>query len=195
MMAGTLAITGVGIRCGCWFGFAGFYSKDAIIEAAFARGTDAGGIAFAVGVFAALADQLLLVAADVPDLLRQAALGGVRAYPACGPRCRPSRSRRPTRMRGHEHRTPTIRSPTCRTRHRRLSSARKPVDDAGPAGVLSIGAMFAGFVFHDAFIDAENGAHFWQGSIAFDEHLMHAMHEVPLWVKLLAGDRDADRLR
>ena len=52
MMMGTLAITGVGIY---WLhaGFAGFHSKDAIIEAAFANGGQAGGIAFAVGVFAA----------------------------------------------------------------------------------------------------------------------------------------------
>ena len=27
---------------------------------------------------------------------------------------------------------------------------------------------------------------FWRGSIAFDTNLMHAMHEVPLWVKLSA---------
>ena len=33
------------------------------------------------------ADQLLLVAAGVPDLLRRPALGGVRAYPARGARC------------------------------------------------------------------------------------------------------------
>src|SRR3546814_9487218 len=36
MMAGTLAITGVGIIN--IFGFAGFYSKDAILEAAYASG-------------------------------------------------------------------------------------------------------------------------------------------------------------
>ena len=52
MMAGTLAITGVGIAG--VFGFAGFYSKDAIIEAAYASGTTMGGFAFWVGVFAAL---------------------------------------------------------------------------------------------------------------------------------------------
>src|SRR3546814_5417596 len=40
MTAGTLAITGVGV-IGV-FGFAGFYSKDAIIEAAFAAGGQAG---------------------------------------------------------------------------------------------------------------------------------------------------------
>jgi NADH-quinone oxidoreductase subunit L len=51
MMIGTLAITGVGIIQVAGlpsFGFAGFFSKDAIIESAFASGTDAGGIAFAI---------------------------------------------------------------------------------------------------------------------------------------------------
>jgi NADH-quinone oxidoreductase subunit L len=50
--------------------------------------------------------------------------------------------------------------------------------------VLALGAVFAGFIFHHQFVDAEHGLEFWKGSIAFDTHLMHAMHEVPLWVKL-----------
>src|SRR5690606_35579817 len=52
MLAGTLAITGVGL-VGV-FGFAGFYSKDAIIEAAFASGTEVGRFGFWAGVIAAL---------------------------------------------------------------------------------------------------------------------------------------------
>ena len=55
-----------------------------------------------------------------------------------------------------------------------------------PLLLLSIGAIFAGYVFTNAFIGVEDGADFWKGSIAFNEHLMHAMHEVPLWVKLSA---------
>jgi NADH-quinone oxidoreductase subunit L len=51
-----------------------------------------------------------------------------------------------------------------------------------PLGVLSLGAVFAGFLFHHSFISAGDGE-FWKGSIAFTEHLIHAMHEVPLWVK------------
>src|SRR5512139_1039065 len=43
MMAGTPAITGVGVLG--VFGFAGFYSKDSILEAAFASGTEIGGFA------------------------------------------------------------------------------------------------------------------------------------------------------
>ena len=56
-----------------------------------------------------------------------------------------------------------------------------------PLGVLSIGAIFAGLLFHGPFIEAEEGAHFWGASIAFDTHLAHAIHEVPLWVKLAPG--------
>src|SRR5688500_13119707 len=52
MLAGTLAITGVGVLG--VFGFAGFYSKDAILEAAFASGSEVGRTAFWFGAFAAL---------------------------------------------------------------------------------------------------------------------------------------------
>ncbi|RYH12346.1 NADH-quinone oxidoreductase subunit L [Tropicimonas sp. IMCC6043] len=53
MMVGTLAITGVGIPL-TGIGFAGFLSKDAIIESAWAGGTTAAGFAFWSLVIAAL---------------------------------------------------------------------------------------------------------------------------------------------
>ncbi|MBS8226521.1 NADH-quinone oxidoreductase subunit L [Vannielia litorea] len=52
MMIGTLAITGVGIPL-TYIGFAGFLSKDAIIESAFAAGTPAGQLGFWLLVIAA----------------------------------------------------------------------------------------------------------------------------------------------
>lgn len=52
-----------------------------------------------------------------------------------------------------------------------------------PLAVLSLGAIFAGFIWAPYFLDSHHGAAFWAGSIAFNEHLMHAMHEVPWWVK------------
>ncbi len=52
MMIGTLAITGVGIPLTGWIGFAGFASKDAVIESAFVG--SAGGYAFWMLVIAAL---------------------------------------------------------------------------------------------------------------------------------------------
>ena len=56
MIVGTLAITGIGIPGSYTFGFAGFFSKDAIIEAAFdARGgSNAAIFAFWIGITAAL---------------------------------------------------------------------------------------------------------------------------------------------
>jgi len=52
-----------------------------------------------------------------------------------------------------------------------------------PLGVLTLGAVFAGWVFSHAYLDS---AEFWGSSIFYNEHLMHAMHDVPLWVKLSA---------
>ncbi len=52
-----------------------------------------------------------------------------------------------------------------------------------PLAVLSVGAVFAGYAFTHNFLDSES---FWAGSLSYDGHLMHAMHEVPLLVKLSA---------
>jgi len=52
-----------------------------------------------------------------------------------------------------------------------------------PLILLSLGAVFAGFLFNHSFIQPEGGPEFWRGSVAFSEHLAHAMHEVPAWVK------------
>src|SRR5687767_6099528 len=46
MIIGTLALTGVGIPGTEWFGFAGFFSKDSIIEAAYAVGGNTGAFTF-----------------------------------------------------------------------------------------------------------------------------------------------------
>jgi NADH-quinone oxidoreductase subunit L len=63
MVIGTLSLTGVGIPFGAFgmqgfpfdlFGTAGFYSKDAIIETAYAAGTSVGTYAFIMGLTAAL---------------------------------------------------------------------------------------------------------------------------------------------
>ena len=68
MMIGTLAITGVGIPLTGWIGFAGFASKDAVIESAFV-GTQ-GGYGFLDAGCGGSLHFVLLVASDVPDLLR-----------------------------------------------------------------------------------------------------------------------------
>ncbi|WP_417594456.1 NADH-quinone oxidoreductase subunit L [Parasphingorhabdus sp.] len=161
MMAGTLAITGVGIY---WLhaGFAGFHSKDAIIEAAFASGSEAGQFAFFIGVLAAL-----LTSFYSWRLMFLTFWGKPRWIQS-------------EHIQHSVHKTPEEAGADQTGGYHPHES---PLSMLIPLGVLSVGAVFAGFVFSHAFID--DGA-FWNGSIAYDAGLMHAMHEVPLWVKLSA---------
>jgi NADH-quinone oxidoreductase subunit L len=173
MMAGTLAITGVGI-VGVG-GFAGFYSKDAIIEAAFASGSTYHMYGFAIGVIAAL-----LTSFYSWRLMFLTFFGKPRWV-------------------GSEH----IQHAVHDDHHHGDDHAHhgghgdhgdgtagyhpheSPLPMLIPLGVLTLGALFAGFLFHGGFIEAETGKEFWANStLYFNEHLMHAMHEVPLWVKL-----------
>ena len=171
MMAGTLAITGVGIAG--LFGFAGFYSKDAIIEAAFASGTSSGYVAFAVAVFAALLTSfyswrlIFLTFYGKPrwsqsEHIQHAAHGEGHGH-------------------GHDQHHPAHDDGTAG-----YHPHESPWSMLTPLAVLTSGAVLAGFAFHENFLSAELGAQFWQGSLAFNEHLMHKMHEVPLLVKLSA---------
>ena len=159
MLAGTLAITGVGVLG--VFGFAGFYSKDAIIEAAYARGGDHGLIAFAVAVFAAL-----LTSFYSWRLMFLTFWG------------------KPRWDQSHHitHGHPATSEDGTAGYHPHES----PMSMLVPLGLLGLGAVFAGVAFHHNFLDAEHGVEFWKGSLSFDTHLMHAMHEVPMLVKLSA---------
>ncbi len=177
MMAGTLAITGVGV-IGV-FGFAGFYSKDAIIEAAFATGTEAGGVAFAVAVFAALLTsfyswRLIFLTFYGKPRWSQSEHIQHAAHDAHG---------HDDHAHGHDDHHAHAQDDDGTLGYHPHES---PLPMLVPLAVLTIGAVFAGYGFHHAFIGAEEGAAFWQGSLAFDAHLMHAMHEVPLLVKLSA---------
>jgi len=197
MLAGTLAITGVGIiQIGGFagFGFAGFYSKDAILESAFMSGTTTGGFAFTVGIFAAFLTSFYswrLMFLTFWGKPRWAASGHIQhalndAHHA----------------RNHDHQAdpqPEDEHAGHDTRPGEAGADAIPEGTGGyhphespwtmlvPLGVLSIGAIMAGLVFHGPFIDAHEGPHFWGGSLAFDAHLMEEIHHAPLWVKLAPG--------
>ncbi|MDT9597487.1 NADH-quinone oxidoreductase subunit L [Sphingosinicella rhizophila] len=188
MLAGTLAITGVGIiQIGGFagFGFAGFYSKDAIIESAFASGSAVGGFAFAIGILAALLTSfyswrlLFLTFWGKPrwaasEHIQHAVHGDHHEHPA-------------DEDAGHDTRPHEAGAHDVPTGTGGYHPHESPWTMLVPLGVLSLGAIFAGILFHGPFIEAEEGLHFWAGSIAFDTHLAHAIHEVPLWVKLAPG--------
>ncbi len=183
MMAGTLAITGVGIP-GIGgltaMGFAGFHSKDAIIESAWASGEFG---ASAVGMVVALLTSFYswrlmfltfygeprwAASEHVQHALHAAAHHGLAHDDEAG------------HGHGEEHHDP----------HGDPTGGYHPHESPWtmllPLALLSVGAVAAGFAFHGIFIEPGAGEAFWKGSIAFREQLMHAAHEVPLGVKLSA---------
>ncbi|RWC33917.1 MAG: NADH-quinone oxidoreductase subunit L [Mesorhizobium sp.] len=144
MVIGTLALTGVGIPVTV-IGTAGFFSKDAIIESAFAAHNPMAGLAFV----------LLVVAACFTSfyswrLIFMTFHGQPRAS---------------HEVMHHVHESPPVM--------------------LVPLYILAAGALFAGVIFHGAFI-GEGYAEFWKASLFTlpENHILHDMHEVPLWVKL-----------
>ena len=161
MMAGTLAITGVGIyHLGA--GFAGFWSKDAILEVAYGRGTELGNFAFWMGTFAAL-----LTSFYSWRLMFLTFWGKPRWIES-------------EHIQHSVHKTPEEAGADTTGGYHPHES---PLTMLIPLGVLSIGAVLAGQVFAPTFLD---DAEFWGSSIFYNEPLIHAMHNVPYLVKYAA---------
>ncbi len=179
MTVGTLAITGVGIPL-TGIGFAGFLSKDAVIESAFAGGTDAAAFAFGALVVAAAFTSFYSW-----RLLFMTFFGAPRGD-----------------MHAHEHVRESPASMTVPLGALALGAVlagmvwHKPFFGsehdvrawfgigAGErhAQVLAAGTGDAGGDGHGAGVAAVPG----QGAIyiAPDNHVLHDAHHVPAWVKL-----------
>ena len=180
MTAGTLAITGVGLLG--VFGFAGFYSKDAILEAAFASGKELGVFAFWTGVIAALMTSFYswrLVFLTFFGKPRWAGSEHIQHAVHGDHHDHPAEEHAGAETEGHHEHGHGHAAEGTAGYHPHES----PLSMLIPLGVLTLGAVFSGFLFQRGFIE---DAAFWNGAIFYNEHLMHAMHEVPLWVKLSA---------
>ncbi len=140
MLIGTLSLTGVGIPH--MIGFAGFYSKDAIIEAAFAAHTP-GNYAFWLLVIAAF-----MTAFYSWRLIFMTFHGPTRAD---------------HETYDHAHESPWVM--------------------LVPLLLLAAGAVAAGYAFKAYFIGDAYGD-FWRASLVEgpNNHIRHAMHELPGWV-------------
>jgi len=171
MIIGTLALTGVGIPF-TPIGFAGFFSKDGIIEVAYAMGGSTGYIAFWALVIAAMFTSFYswrLIFMTFFGKPREAHAGhGHDAHAAHDDHAHDDH--------GHGH-----------------GSAYDNAHEAPrvmlvPLAILAVGAVLAGVVFNDLFFGhAEHINHFFQGSLAtVSEEFMDAAHDVPWWVKLSA---------
>jgi NADH-quinone oxidoreductase subunit L len=173
MVIGTLAITGVGLGP---IGFAGFWSKDAILESAWASGSVPGTMAFWLGAGAALLTSFYswrLIFLTFYGKPRWAASEHIQ-HALHGAHESPDEEHGDS---AHQHQVP----PEGTAGYHPHES---PWTMLIPIGLLAVGAVLAGQLFHGTFVDAARAPEFWRGSVAFSEHLAHAAHEAPLWVKL-----------
>jgi len=153
MLIGTLALTGVGIP-GTQFGFAGFFSKDAIIESAFAAGET--GRTFAEFAFWCGITAAFLTSFYSWRLMFMAFEGKFRPNP-------------------HAHHDDHAHADDHGRKDARHDARHKPADGVAPAHespsvmtvpliALAVGAVLAGFIFAPYFqgVHAES---FWRGAI------------------------------
>jgi NADH-quinone oxidoreductase subunit L len=162
MLIGTLALIGFGIPG--VFGFAGFYSKDAAIEAAFAAGEEhllGAELAFWAGISAALLTSFYswrLMFMTFEGAYRGAAHG---------------HDKNGHDSHGHEpHGHDAHAAPGAAPAH------ESPPVMLWPLYALAFGAVFAGFLFAPYFI-GEMATPFWRNVI----HLPHGgHHDFPAWV-------------
>jgi NADH-quinone oxidoreductase subunit L len=173
MVIGTLAITGVGVE---GIGFAGFWSKDAILESAWASGSVPGTIAFWIGALAALLTSfyswrlIFLTFFGEPRWAAsehiQHAMHGVHESPDEEHGDSAHEAGLPPKGSGGYH------------------PHEGPLTILVPIALLAVGALLAGQMFHPIFVDPERGPAFWRGAVAFSSHLAEAAENAELWVKL-----------
>ncbi len=155
MTVGTLALTG-------FFFTAGYYSKDAIIEAAWANGTTHAQFASLVGILVALLTSFYswrLVFLTFYGQPRWAASEHIQH--AIHDAHHDDDHHAPANGSGGYH------------------PHESPMSMVFPLVLLGAGALVAGWVWHSNFVGAEAGNAFWRGSIAFRADLMEAMEHVP----------------
>ncbi len=185
MMIGTIAITGLGIpEIG---GFAGFYSKDSIIESAYAAATSGhspvGYFAFFIGLFAAgltayYSWRLVFMTFHNKPVWKDQAHAHhhddhatdaqleTHSEPLADDHAHD----------GHAH--------DDHGHHGPLKPHESPWVMLVPLILLAVGAVAAGFAFYEQFV-GHHEHDFWRGAIftGADNHVLHESHDVPTWVK------------
>jgi NADH-quinone oxidoreductase subunit L len=168
MTFGTLALTGFPFT-------AGYFSKDAIIEAAYAAGLH--------GQAATYAFVLIVLAAGLTSfyswrLVFMTFFGKPRWEQAHD--AHETADAHAAAAHGHDDHAADDHG------HHALDPHESPNTMMIPLYVLSVGALFAGLAFKGAFIGHDSGE-FWRTSLFFgpENHILHEMHEIPEWVGLL----------
>ena len=177
MTIGTLALTGFPLT-------AGYYSKDAIIEAAFASHRTGAFYGFLLTTFAAGLTSFYSWRLVFMTFFGEPRWGGVEHAAKA-------------HQVAHAHAAVAHDPPTHQAAHdahghdthdsgHDLVPHESPVVMLLPLLVLGIGALFAGMIFRGDFIGEEQ-AEFWKGALFFGpgNHILQAMEEVPAWASLM----------
>ncbi len=179
MMIGTIAITGLGIPG--LGGFAGFYSKDIVIESAFAAAASnhspMGMFAFLVGILAAgltayYSWRLIFMTFHNKPVWKEE---GAHHADDHASHAQLETHSEPLADDGHAH--------DDHHHHGPLKPHESPWVMIVPLLVLSIGAIAAGFLF-EPFFTGHHENEFWRGAIynGAHNHVLHEAHDVPTWV-------------
>jgi NADH-quinone oxidoreductase subunit L len=174
MVIGTLAITGVGFGD---VGFAGFWSKDAILEEAWASHSVQGSIVFWLGAIAALMTSFYswrLIFMTFFGEPRWAASEHIQ-HALHG-----DHADHPDDEHGDSAHAPHHVPKGSGGYHPHES----PLTILVPVGLLAVGAAFAGQIFHGVFVGIETAPEFWRQSIIFSRALARSAEEISTWVKL-----------
>ncbi len=177
MTVGTLALTG--------FPFlAGYFSKDAIIESAFAKGTAAASMAFVLLVVAAAFTSFYswrLYFMTFEGKPRW----GAGAHDGHGAHSHDAHGREAMLASGHAAQIESHdeKGHGAHGHDQAHVPHESPAVMLIPLGLLAIGAVAAGFAFKEAFI-GHNYEAFWKTALftGKDNHIIHDFHKVPAWV-------------
>ncbi|MBW3618419.1 MAG: NADH-quinone oxidoreductase subunit L, partial [Proteobacteria bacterium] len=189
MTIGNIAIAGFGVPH--VFGFAGFYSKDSILEAAYAAGQEnpTAMFAFIVGVLVAgltafYSFRLAFMTFNGPAVWKHEADAGHGLQSAAH-----HPDDHATSAQNESHSEPDVSDHGGAHGDHDHAPHESPWTMLVPLGVLSVGAIFAGFVFHERFFGEEQ-AEFWRSAMRPDRvlfpestsRLLEEAHHVPEWV-------------
>ncbi|MBS3961763.1 MAG: NADH-quinone oxidoreductase subunit L [Sandarakinorhabdus sp.] len=165
MVIGTVAITGLHYT-------SGYFSKDAVLFAAWEQGSEAGRTAFFVGIFAAVLTSFYSWRLIFLTFFQK-------------PRWAQSEHVQHALHHAHEDD-----APGQDDRHAEAHAPSKKADGAGgyhphespvsmlaPLALLGFGALFAGAIFSAMFVGGDTA--FWAGTLVHDPAFFERLHDVP----------------